>query len=171
MKPGGIIIAGLRGRLLSAGLVRLTMGDDGVAEGQFVSGGNYMPARQEAAQRHLILPDLDSGTERLSSVGASALADNAALVLADSVAPAFQWTRGSIDGQPSTDAYIDQDSGSFVVVTDRPDGSAVIREGGPDLMWRRVEQIVTSWREAGCPSIEAFRVRATRCGHTIVVPK
>ncbi|WP_436776104.1 ATP-grasp peptide maturase system methyltransferase [Yinghuangia sp. YIM S09857] len=170
MKPGGIILAGLRGRLLSCGLVRLRVQDDGTAEGRFISGGNYMPARQEVPPRHLMLPDFDSGTERISTIGTSDLHDNAALVLADSVAPAFQWTRVGIDGRTPTDAYIDQDSGSFVVVTDRPDGTAVIREGGPDLMWARVEHAITTWRQAGRPAIEAFRVRVTPDGHAISMP-
>lgn len=170
LKPGGIILAGLRGRMLSAGLARLQMLDDGTAEGRFISGGNYMPARQEVPPRHLMLPDLEGGTERRSPVGAAALSDNAALVLADSVAPTFQWTKVSVDGKPPSDTYIDQDSGSFVVVTDHPDGTATIREGGPDLMWGRVEEVVTAWRAAGQPPIETFSVRATREGHHITLP-
>lgn len=34
-------------------------------------------------------------------------------------------------------------------------------------MWRRVEEIVTSWWRADQPPIEEFRESATRNGHTI----
>lgn len=169
MKPAGVILAGLRGRMLSAGLARLTVRGDGQAEGRFISGGNYMPAREEVPPRHLMLPDLEAGAERVSKVGAAALRDQAALVLADSVAPTFQWTRVTLDGQRSTDAFVDQDTGSFAVVTDHPDGTAVIREGGPDLMWGRVEEIITAWRKAGQPPIKSFRIHATQDGHHIAI--
>lgn len=95
---------------------------------------------------------------------------NAALVLADSVAPGLQRFAGlSLGGEAAADWFVDSEDGSFAIVTEHADGSATVEEGGPDRPWERVEKVIADWRDAGCPGVERFRIRAAADGYAVTV--
>ncbi|WP_406285840.1 protein-L-isoaspartate(D-aspartate) O-methyltransferase [Embleya sp. NBC_00896] len=172
VRPGGVIIAGIRGRLEAHGLARLVVGDDGTAEGAFLSTGNYMQARQELAPEMVRLPDPVTGKRRTTRVPADLLNDPAARLIADNAIPTFQQFPGmQLDAsQPPADWFVDADTGSFAIVETK-DGRTTVNQGGPDSdAWARVESGLLAWQAAGSPPVEQLRIVATGEGQSIGAP-
>lgn len=168
VKPGGVIVAGIVGRLGSAGLAKLVKQPDGTAQGRYISEGNYMLAREETAPHNIALPDPADGETRPTHVGHSVLSDNAALVLADTIAPTFQrLPQFSMNGEPAADWFVNSETGSFAIVTEHNDGTATVNEGGPIRIWNRIESAIDRWRTAGTPPVDQFRITATPQGLSV----
>jgi hypothetical protein len=47
------------------------------------------------------------------------------------------------------------------------DDSAVVRQVGPVALWETVEAAMTSWRDAGSPSLDQFRIAVAPDSQTI----
>ncbi|UGQ14748.1 protein-L-isoaspartate(D-aspartate) O-methyltransferase [Yinghuangia sp. ASG 101] len=169
VKPGGIIMANLRGRLEPSGLVRLVRQDDGTAVGGFISESSYMQARQEAPSAHLMLPDPSTGRTRPTSLDPKTLHDNAARLVTESVAGGLQWLAGLDVGDGPADWFVDTDTGAYAVVRETVHGFSVTEDPAHPV-WGAIETALAAWRDAGEPETTRLFVTASVDGHTIHFP-
>ncbi|MDX3001477.1 ATP-grasp peptide maturase system methyltransferase [Kribbella solani] len=166
-KAGGQILTTMLGWLqASSGLVRLEVSGPGTADGEFLPGtDSFMPARPHeppAVPADLIAwIDELSSTERPTTAGAEILDpwDGwTSSFIAQLAAPTAQLVTFAVDDGPMTAYLIDTAHGAFAAL---PEGSGTVRQGGEAAVWDAVEDSIDSWREAGSPELDRFRVRVT----------
>lgn len=149
-RPGGLIVATLRGWMRSLGLVRLTVEDEHTAHGRFLSSDpSFMIARQQDAPESLgMLPSSDEGTTRHTRYGPELLTKPDSGFVAQLALPhARSFSMPGDDGTMST-YVLDARNDAFAVLT--PDGEGwSVRQGGPVLLWDAVEQALALWHAAG----------------------
>ncbi|WP_234357186.1 methyltransferase [Streptomyces sp. NBRC 110028] len=161
-RPGGLIVATLRGWMRSLGLVRLTVTDESTASGRFLSNDpSFMIARQQDAPESLgMLPVPDEGTTRDTPHGPKLLTMPDSGFVAQLALPnARYFSMPADDGTVST-YVLDATNDAFAVLT--PDGEGwTVRQGGPALLWDDVEQALALWHAAGSPAPTEFGVSVT----------
>lgn len=167
--PGGTILATVGSWPYGTGLAKVTVADDGTAEGRFIGRSSFMPARSRAVPQ----PNGDfsartayADTERRTSVPPGVLEDWAPAFLAQLAAPGAQLVT-AVFGADGGDAHylFDSERESFAELTEDSSGWTV-RQGGPVALWDAVENALTAWQEAGRPDIGAVRMRVTERAHT-----
>ncbi|MEU3600244.1 ATP-grasp peptide maturase system methyltransferase [Streptomyces sp. NPDC006798] len=166
VRPGGRIVATVCGWLYSSELACLTVREDGTAAGRLLGGQvSFMLARPQTPPPLGILPDLGDGPERESTVEWEALDDWTARFVAQLAAPAAQRFGLALpDGELKV--LLDVEAGSWAAL--RRDGDRwIVREGGPEPLWRRVEDRITAWRRAGSPGLDRFLITVGPEGRTI----
>ncbi|AJC58225.1 ATP-grasp peptide maturase system methyltransferase [Streptomyces sp. 769] len=169
-RPGGIILATLCGWLYSSELARLTVGEDGTAHGRFLGGQiSFMLVRPQLPPPLGMLPDLDSGAERPTSLGADALDDWNTRFVAQLAAPGAQRIRLDRNGR-TEHVLIDVSAGAWASLAQVGDDWTV-RQGGPARLWDVIEGHINRWRADGAPDLEQFEVTVTPEGQTVTWPK
>ncbi|MFE2265741.1 ATP-grasp peptide maturase system methyltransferase [Streptomyces griseosporeus] len=165
-RPGGIILATLCGWMHASELAQLTVGTDGVAHGRLLTGHvSFMLARPQSPPPLGMLPDLDSGKERTTQVGADVLDDWDARFVAQLAAPHTQ--RLSLTGTDTTQhVLIDVQAGAWAVLTQHGE-QWVVRQGGAVQLWDAIEDHLLRWRADGCPSLDRFQVIVTPEGQRV----
>ncbi|WP_168220761.1 ATP-grasp peptide maturase system methyltransferase [Streptomyces sp. RFCAC02] len=165
-KPGGIVLTTVRGGLWSSGLAKLTVHDDGTAEGPFVSEASFMRARQEEPDADLTLPGADEGVRRGTGLTSDVLDDWTVRFLIDNCIDGLSLISGvSLNGGPPSDCLLHPGSGSFAVLS-----GDTVRQGGRMLLWDRVEEAIGRWKAAGSPAVTDLRVRLTPHEQRIFLP-
>ncbi|WP_326694229.1 ATP-grasp peptide maturase system methyltransferase [Streptomyces sp. NBC_01766] len=168
-KPGGIILATVGGSWhYGTGLAKVTVREDGTAEGRIIGRSSFMQARSQAA-----LPlsgDLSART---------AYADNAReaklppvlmeewmpAFIAQLAAPGAQFVHAATAEGAQLLYLFDTERESFAEFT--ADGSSwTVRQGGPVALWDDIEEALTAWQAAGSPDITAVQLRITNRSHT-----
>ncbi|WP_327377707.1 ATP-grasp peptide maturase system methyltransferase [Streptomyces sp. NBC_01216] len=165
-RPGGTILATLGGWMFSSELARLTVNDDGTASGRFLGGQiSFMLARPQSPPPLGMLPDIDQGDERLTTLGADVINDWDTRFVAQIAAPRAQ--RISLDRDGRTEhVLVDVGDGSWAALAET-EGRWTVRQGGPERIWDDIETHVRLWREAGTPTLEKFQVTVTPDGQKI----
>ncbi|MFC5661701.1 ATP-grasp peptide maturase system methyltransferase [Kitasatospora misakiensis] len=168
-RPGGIILATLCGWLYSSELARLTVRQDGTATGRFLGGQiSFMLARPQLPPPLGLLPDLDDGEERPTTLGSEVLDDWTARFVAQLSAPRTQHFTLSRDGRTER-ILLDVEAGAWAAL--RQDGHRwTVRQGGPAHLWDSIEEHVTQWRADGSPPLERFEITVTPDRQTITWP-
>ncbi|WP_424211182.1 ATP-grasp peptide maturase system methyltransferase [Streptomyces sp. BI20] len=166
--PGGIILATLGSRPSTAGLARVVVREDGVAEGRFVRHAAFMQARAQVTPP--VSGDFASRTayadsERPTAVAPTRLDEPMPAFLAQLAAPGAQLVRATDVAGTAVLHLFDAERESFAEVRRDGDGWTV-RQGGPADLWDAIERAVTEWEGVGSPPITAMRVRVTRHSHT-----
>ncbi|MEU7165495.1 ATP-grasp peptide maturase system methyltransferase [Streptomyces morookaense] len=162
-RPGGLILATLRGWMRSLGLVRLTVDRTGRAEGRFIADDpSFMIARQQEAPLNLgMIPAPDDGTTRSTPHGPGLLGMPDSGFVAQLAMPGARFfSMPTHDGTPGT-YVIDATNGSFAVLTPKGDGEWTVRQGGLITLWDEFEQSLAVWHTAGSPPPTAFGVTVT----------
>ncbi|MFJ6101300.1 ATP-grasp peptide maturase system methyltransferase [Streptomyces sp. NPDC092359] len=166
-KPGGIVLGTVGSWPWGTGLAKLTVGDDGTAEGSIIGRSSFMQARAQAVAP--VAGDLSARTayadsERRTPVSPLVLEEWMPAFLAQLAAPGAQFVRAT-DGDGSSLRYLfDPERESFAEFL--IDGENwTVRQGGPVALWDDVEGALTAWREAGSPDITAVRLRVTPASH------
>ncbi|WP_018542184.1 MULTISPECIES: hypothetical protein [unclassified Streptomyces] len=112
-----------------------------------------------------MLPDLDDGDERPTSLAPDVLDDWNTRFVAQLAAPRAQ--RISLDRNGRTEhVLLDVSTGAWASLAQEGDGWTV-RQGGPVRLWDAVEAHVARWRADGAPALERFEVVVTPEGQTV----
>ncbi|MFF7023718.1 ATP-grasp peptide maturase system methyltransferase [Streptomyces klenkii] len=167
-KPGGVILATVGSWPYGTGLAKVTVNDDGTAEGRIIGRSSFMQARSQAATP--VAGDLSARTaypdsERATKISPLMLEDWIPAFLAQLAAPGAQFVRATASNGTQLLYVFDPDRESFAEFT--ADGDAwMVRQGGPVALWDDIEQTVIAWQEAGSPDITAVRLHITERTHT-----
>ncbi|MFF5984441.1 ATP-grasp peptide maturase system methyltransferase [Streptomyces olindensis] len=165
-RPGGLILVTVGGWLGASELARLTVHEDGTASGPLLGGGvSFMLARPHLAPPLGLLPDLEDGKERETTVEAEVLNNWTSRFVVQLAAPDAQRVTMQRDGH-TEDVLVDVETGSWAAVWWGGD-RWLVRQAGPDALWDRVEEQFSRWCAAGAPSLEEFTVTVTPEGQTI----
>ncbi|GHJ28136.1 SAM-dependent methyltransferase [Streptomyces hygroscopicus subsp. sporocinereus] len=155
LRDGGTITAPLSGWMVASGLIRLTLGDDGVAQGRF-SGDrvSYMLARpHERPPRPTFYPL--PGEARRSRVNPGLLQDWTAHFVAQLAAPSAELV---MSGEEVI--LVDVATGSQAWTEPAGDGWSV-HQDGPLRLWDQVEDALATWQTVGSPDQTAFGMTVT----------
>jgi methyltransferase of ATP-grasp peptide maturase system len=175
-RPGGLILTTMLGWLdASSGLVRLEVTGDGTAEGGFLGGtDSFMPARPHAAPPlgddiYTAIEELEM-TERATVAGPEVLDpwDGwTSMFVAQLALPDARLLSYGVDDGPVLEHVVDTRRRSVAILSKLPDGTAVVRQGGPVAVWEPAEVAISEWRKAGSPPLEQFRISVTPEGQTV----
>ncbi|HVV21724.1 MAG TPA: ATP-grasp peptide maturase system methyltransferase [Pseudonocardiaceae bacterium] len=152
--PGGLIVTTLH-RPLGAGLVRITVGEDGHGIGRVLAeDGRFMPLRAHRTARMSRPADERSGVERSTELSGDVLVSHrsrfefyAGLLLPEATA--------STD--PDGTLWLTDTDGSWVRHVGRR-GRYRVWQGGPRNLWDVVEAAFAEWQELGQPARDRFGV-------------
>ncbi|WP_445524481.1 ATP-grasp peptide maturase system methyltransferase [Streptomyces cyslabdanicus] len=167
-KPGGIVLATVGSWPYGTGLAKVTVNEDGTAEGRITGRSSFMQARSQAPPP--LAGDLSArtayaDTERLTRVPPTLLDEWMPAFLTQLTAPGAQIVRAT-DNEGARLLYLfDPARESFAAFTEETTGWTV-RQGGPVALWDDVEQALTAWQDAGRPDISAVRLSITDRAHT-----
>ncbi|MGW4688224.1 hypothetical protein ACWEPM_25495 [Streptomyces sp. NPDC004244] len=147
---------------------RLTVSDDGTAEGRFVAHASFMPARSQALTP--IAGDLSSrvaypATERRAVVAPTDLDEPMQAVLAQLAAPAAQVMRARA-GDGSARFFVFDPGRELFAELVPVGGEWLVRQGGPVSLWDDIERALLGWAGTGRPGVTAIRLRVTERAHT-----
>ena len=167
-RPGGIILATVGSWPYGTGLAKVTVNDDGSAEGRIVGRSSFMHARAQALvplagdlSARTAYPD----TERPAKFPPALLDEWMPAFLAQLTAPGAQFVRATA-GDGTQNLYLfDAERESFAAFTEDTSGGTV-RQGGPVALWDAVEETLTAWQDAGSPDIASVRLHITEQAHT-----
>lgn len=166
-RPGGTILATIGSWSYGTGLAKITVNDDGTAQGQIIGRASFMPARSQAVVP--LAGDLSAraayaDTERPTPIAPQLLDEWMPAFLAQLAAPGAQLVTAVADGGRQTVYLFDPSRESFAQLDENGDGWSV-RQGGPVALWGAVEQALTAWQEAGRPDISTVRLRISERSH------
>ncbi|RMB85489.1 ATP-grasp peptide maturase system methyltransferase [Streptomyces shenzhenensis] len=168
-KPGGIILATIGPGAWSygTGLAKLTVKEDGTAEGRIIDRSSFMPARAEASvplSGDLAARAAYADTERNTALSPAVLEQWMPAFLAQLATPGAQFVRAHSSDGRETVYLFDTGRESFAALT-QDGGEWTVRQGGPVAIWDTIEGAVTAWQEAGEPDISAVRLEVTPKAH------
>ncbi|MFF1558369.1 ATP-grasp peptide maturase system methyltransferase [Streptomyces sp. NPDC058279] len=167
-RPGGVILATIGSLATGTGLAKVTVNDDGTAEGRFVAHANFMQARSQAVTP--IAGDLSSrvaypNSERRALISPTDLDEPMPAFLAQLTAPTAQVLRARTSDGAALVYLFDPDRESFAELTQNG-GDWLVRQGGPVALWDDIERALCGWRDAGQPSITEVRLRVSERSHS-----
>ncbi|WP_236240304.1 ATP-grasp peptide maturase system methyltransferase [Streptomyces sp. CC228A] len=166
-KPGGSILATIGSWPYGTGLAKVTVNEDGTAEGRIIGRSSFMQARSQAAAP--VAGDLSARTayadsERQAKVSPLVLDEWMPAFLAQLAAPGAQFVRATTSEGVQLLHLFAPERESFAEFLPGGEGRRV-RQGGPVPLWDRVERSVVAWQDAGAPDIGTVRLRVTAASH------
>ncbi|MFT2016270.1 ATP-grasp peptide maturase system methyltransferase [Streptomyces sp. 796.1] len=166
-RPGGIILATVGSWANGSGLAKVTVNEDGTAEGRIIGRASFMQARSQAVKP--VDGDLSARTAyarsvRQTKVTPLALDEWTPAFLAQLVAPGTQLVRAATSKGEQLLYLFDPERESFAEFTENgPDWQ--VRQGGPVFLWDRIEKALIAWQIANCPDITEVQLRITQESH------
>ncbi|MFC4511591.1 ATP-grasp peptide maturase system methyltransferase [Streptomyces ehimensis] len=166
--PGGVVLSTVGSWPYGTGLAKVTVGDDGTAEGEIIGCSSFMQARAQAVTP--VAGDLSARTayadsERDTRVSPLVLEDWMPAFLTQLAAPGGQFVRATrSDGTPLLYLF-DPERESFAEFI-AADKSWTVRQGGPVSLWDDIETALNAWQDAGRPDITTVRLHVDSVCHT-----
>ncbi|MEV1070008.1 ATP-grasp peptide maturase system methyltransferase [Streptomyces sp. NPDC050263] len=167
-KPGGVILSTVGSWPYGTGLARVTVDDDGTAEGRIIGRSSFMQARAQAVVP--VAGDLSAWTayadsERETKAPPTMLDEWMPAFLAQLAAPGAQLVRAARSDGTKLLYVFDPERESFAQFI--ADGDAwTVRQGGAVALWDEIEEALVAWQHAGSPDIDTVRLRITAGSHT-----
>ncbi|MFJ5225407.1 ATP-grasp peptide maturase system methyltransferase [Streptomyces sp. NPDC088400] len=166
-KPGGIILATIGSWPYGTGLAKVTVGEDGTAEGRIIGRSSFMQARSQTAVP--VSGDLSARTayadsERATKVPPTILKEWMPAFLSQLAAPGAQFVRATTSDGSQLLYVFDSDRESFAEFT-AAGADWTVRQGGPAALWDDIEQALIAWQDAGSLDISAVRLHITNESH------
>ncbi|WP_327236799.1 ATP-grasp peptide maturase system methyltransferase [Streptomyces sp. NBC_01317] len=166
-KPGGVILGTVGSWPYGTGLAKVTVDNDGNAEGRIIGRSSFMRARSQAVVP--VAGDLSARTayvddERETKVSPALLDDWMPAFLAQLAAPGAHLVRAARADGTRLLYLFDPDLESFAEFVVQGDGW-MVRQGGPVLLWNRIEETLVAWEAAGRPEIDTVQLRITQASH------
>ncbi|MFH8584933.1 ATP-grasp peptide maturase system methyltransferase [Streptomyces celluloflavus] len=167
-KPGGIVLSTVGSWPYGTGLAKVTVDENGNAEGRIIGRSSFMQARAQAVVP--VAGDLSARTayadsERETKVPPTLLEEWMPAFLAQLAAPGAHLVRAVRSDGTKLPYVFDPERESFAAFTADGDDWSV-RQGGPMALWDDIEQALHAWQEAGSPDITAVRLHITGRSHT-----
>jgi methyltransferase of ATP-grasp peptide maturase system len=167
-KPGGTILTTLGSWGYGTALAKITVGENGTAEGEIIDRSSFMQARSQA-----IVPvagDLSARTaypdsEREAKVPPSILSGWMPAFLAQLSAPGAQLVRAATTDGTQFLFLFDPERESFAEFITN-DNTWTVRQGGPVALWDDIERALIAWQDERCPDITSVQLRITDMTHT-----
>ncbi|MEU7184084.1 MULTISPECIES: ATP-grasp peptide maturase system methyltransferase [Streptomyces] len=167
-KPGGIVLSTVGSWPYGTGLAKVTVDENGNAEGRIIGRSSFMQARAQAVVP--VAGDLSARTayadsERETKVPPTLLEEWMPAFLAQLAAPGAHLVRAVRSDGTKLLYVFDPERESFAAFTAGGDDWSV-RQGGPVSLWDDIEQALHAWQEAGSPDITSVRLHITGRSHT-----
>ncbi|MFJ9035703.1 ATP-grasp peptide maturase system methyltransferase [Streptomyces sp. NPDC102406] len=162
IKPGGTILVTLAGWSSGHGLVRLTVDDEGGANGRFLPGyTSFMIARPHDHPPRGRLEFLP-GEQRRSRIDPTLLDNWTGRFVGQLAAPSAERF-----GTGAEQILLDVATGSQARTRTAERGGWIVEQRGPLKLWDAVEDSVEVWTAAGSPHVEAFGLTITGGGQRV----
>ncbi len=167
-RPGGIVLGTVGSWPYGTGLAKVTVDENGNAEGRIIGRSSFMRARAQAVVP--VAGDLSARTayadsERETRVPPTLLDEWMPAFLAQLAAPGAHLVRAARSDGTKLLYVFDPERESFAAFTANSDGWSV-RQGGPVALWDDIEQALDAWQDAGSPGITAVQLHITNRSHT-----
>ena len=168
--PGAVVVTTITGGLGGFGLVKLTVRDDGTAQGHVLPDhASFMTARAQATPRPTDLKTRQgkpTGPSRPVRVTPDVLRDRSFRFAAQLALPdVITFDVQDSDGARST--YIQHVRGDSWARVQRIEEATAVTQGGERRLWDELERAYDGWRWAGSPKLERHRVSVTSAGQII----
>lgn len=173
VRDGGQILFPLDTRNGGGIMPLLTVHGD-TAEGCFLPEfGGFMPVRQQRrydlAQAALRAVTDEQGDERATPLAPELATDDAEPF--EFFSALFTGGYDYLTFTPSaggpTETWIAHADGSWVCHTTDTGGTHRVRQGGPNRLWDRIEQLHQQWHDLGTPQRQRFGLTVTPDAHTV----
>ncbi|MEU3045843.1 ATP-grasp peptide maturase system methyltransferase [Streptomyces sp. NPDC006984] len=167
-KPGGIILATVGAWANGSGLAKVTVNEDGTAEGRIIGRASFMQARSQATTP--VDGDFSARTayadgERQTKMSPLVLHEWMPAFLAQLAAPGAQLVQATTSTGARLLYLFAPERESFAEFS--ADGTGWrVRQGGPVRLWDDIEKALTAWQGAGSPDIASVGLRVTDRAHT-----
>lgn len=151
----GSITTTLSGWMLAAGLIRLTLDDDGVLSGRFESDQiTYMLARPHERPPHSTF-FRQEGRTRPTRLDPALTEQWAGAFVAQLAAP-------SAEMLSTGDGLVLWDVATGSQAWTEPSGSGwTVHQHGPLSLWDHIEDALLTWQQQGCPDLTGFGMTVT----------
>ncbi|WP_431036072.1 ATP-grasp peptide maturase system methyltransferase [Streptomyces sp. P6-2-1] len=163
-RPGGVVLATLGSWPNGSGLLRLTVGEDGGGDGEFLGHTSFMQARAQVPPS--VAGDLaglvaDADRDRTTDLSPSLLLGGGMpAFLAQLTLPGSRVIQA--DGVGTV--LVDAERESFAQFLPAG-GKWRVRQGGSAAPWDEVERRIRAWQAAGRPGVESVGLRVNAEAH------
>jgi len=173
-KPGGIILATLGSWPYGTGLAKVTVNEDGTADGRIIGRSSFMHARSQAAappSGDLSARTAYADTERPTNLPPTLLDDWMPAFLAQLAAPGAQLVDASAADGSQLRYLFDIERESFATLRNDDARGWIVRQGGPVALWDAIEQALIAWRDSGQPEINSAWLHISKWRHAYGIGK